>query len=230
VVLLPALQDPAYIEVVARKILDAIGRSFMVLGQEFVVTASIGVSTFPKGGLDEQTLMKNADIAMYKAKAEGKNNFQLYSEELNNNSFERLALESSLRRALEQDEFRDPLPAQDGRAERRDRRRGSAASLGSTRTWAWWRPASSSRSRRRRASSCRSGSGCSEPLAPERGVAESGDCLRLTMAINLSRRQFRRRLCARHHLDTRAGRHAAPSSSSSRSPKARSCTTSTRRW
>jgi diguanylate cyclase (GGDEF)-like protein len=105
VVLLPALQDPAYIERVARKILDAIGRSFVILGHEFVVTASIGVSSFPADGLDEQALMKNADIAMYKAKADGKNNFQLYSEELDRNSVDRLALESSLRLALERGEF-----------------------------------------------------------------------------------------------------------------------------
>jgi diguanylate cyclase (GGDEF)-like protein len=51
------------------------------MGQEFRVTASIGISTHPRDGLDEQTLTKNADIAMYQAKAEGKNNFQFYSDE-----------------------------------------------------------------------------------------------------------------------------------------------------
>ena len=52
-----------------------------------------------------QTLMKNADIAMYRAKEQGKNNFQFYSAQINVHSIERLTLESSLRRALERDEF-----------------------------------------------------------------------------------------------------------------------------
>src|SRR6202034_1123313 len=76
-----------------------------LLGQEFRVTASIGISTYPADGPDEQTLTKNADIAMYQAKEDGKNNFQFYSEKLNANSLERLTLESSLRHALERHEF-----------------------------------------------------------------------------------------------------------------------------
>jgi diguanylate cyclase (GGDEF)-like protein len=106
VVLLPALRDAADAGVVARKILATIGKSFVALGQEFRVTASVGISTYPKDGDDEQSLMKNADIAMYQAKEDGKNNFQFYSLQMNTHSFERLALESSLRRALEHDEFR----------------------------------------------------------------------------------------------------------------------------
>ncbi len=105
VVLLPALHDVADVEVVAHKILAATGKSFVALGQEFRVTASVGVSTFPKDGDDEQSLMKNADIAMYQAKEDGKNHFQFYSAQMNTNSFERLALESSLRRALDHGEF-----------------------------------------------------------------------------------------------------------------------------
>jgi diguanylate cyclase (GGDEF)-like protein len=106
VILLPELGDEKYAAIVAQKILAAAAKPFTLSGQEFRVTASIGISTYPQDGLDEQTLTKNADIAMYQAKSEGKNNFQFYSEKLNANSLERLALESSLRHALERSEFR----------------------------------------------------------------------------------------------------------------------------
>ena len=106
VLLLPELEDGKYAATVAQKILLVIARAYALIGQEFRVTASVGISTYPHDGLDEQTLTKNADIAMYQAKAEGKNNFQFYSEKLNANSLERLTLESSLRHALERNEFR----------------------------------------------------------------------------------------------------------------------------
>lgn len=105
VVLLPELDEGKYVSTVAQKILSAVARSFTLMGEEFRVTASIGISTYPQDGLDEQTLTKNADIAMYQAKEEGKNNFQFYSEKLNALSLERLTLESSLRHALEYHEF-----------------------------------------------------------------------------------------------------------------------------
>ena len=106
VVLLSNMGDGSYATTVAQRILALTAKPFTLLGQDFRVTASIGVSVYPQDGLDEQTLTKNADIAMYQAKAEGKNNFQFYSEKLNVNSLERLTLESSLRHALEHNEFR----------------------------------------------------------------------------------------------------------------------------
>jgi diguanylate cyclase (GGDEF)-like protein len=106
VVLLTELEEERYAATVAQKIITAIAKPFVLLGQEFRVTASIGISTYPLDGSDEQTLTKNADIAMYQAKEDGKNNFQFYSEKLNANSLERLSLESSLRHALERHEFR----------------------------------------------------------------------------------------------------------------------------
>ncbi len=77
--MLPELNEEKYVSSVARKILSEVARPFDLLGQEDSVTASLGISTYPQDGLDEQTLTKNADIAMYQAKGEGKNNFQFYS-------------------------------------------------------------------------------------------------------------------------------------------------------
>jgi diguanylate cyclase (GGDEF)-like protein len=105
VALLPEMESVEYAAIVAQKILTALAQPYMLVGQEFRVTASIGICTYPSDGEDEQTLTKHADIAMYQAKEEGKNNFQFYSEKLDANSLERLTLESSLRHALERREF-----------------------------------------------------------------------------------------------------------------------------
>jgi diguanylate cyclase (GGDEF)-like protein len=105
VVLLPELLEEKYVATVAQKILSVVAQPFVLLGGEFRVTASVGISIYPRDGLDEQTLTKNADTAMYQAKDEGKNNFQLYSTKLTSSSLERLTLESGLRHALERNEF-----------------------------------------------------------------------------------------------------------------------------
>ncbi len=90
---------------VAGKIREAISRPVTLKGHEMTVTCSIGISIFPKDGDDVQTLIKNADVAMYRAKEMGRDNFQFYSEELNARSMTRMTMERHLRRALENNEF-----------------------------------------------------------------------------------------------------------------------------
>jgi len=105
VVLLPDMHDNEHAGTVARKLQSAIIRPVEISGQEWRVTASIGISTFPDDAQNEASLMKHADIAMYHAKEEGKNNFQFYDGRLKERSLERLALETHLRRAIERNEL-----------------------------------------------------------------------------------------------------------------------------
>jgi EAL domain-containing protein (putative c-di-GMP-specific phosphodiesterase class I) len=85
--------------------LKALSASLNIGGQECGVTGSIGVAVFPEDGEDELTLMKNADVAMYLAKQEGKNDVRFYSNQIGHQSADRLELEIGLRRALDRDEF-----------------------------------------------------------------------------------------------------------------------------
>lgn len=106
VVLVDELQHPESLAEIATKLLAAIGVPLVVNAAEYHLSASIGVSTYPEDGADMQGLMKCADISMYRAKEQGKNNFRFYSVHMNVHSLERLALESDLRHALQRDEFR----------------------------------------------------------------------------------------------------------------------------
>jgi diguanylate cyclase (GGDEF)-like protein/PAS domain S-box-containing protein len=105
VVLLQEINEPAQAATVARNILSVVMKPLVILGQECRVTASIGICMHPVHGQDDQAVMKNADMAMYLAKEEGKNCFQFFSDQLKPQSVERLTLETNLRRALERDEF-----------------------------------------------------------------------------------------------------------------------------
>lgn len=90
---------------VLRRALEVVSRPYQVEGREFFVTCSAGCSLYPQDGHDEETLLKNADTAMYRAKEVGRNNFQFFTSEMNVRVSERLSLEAGLRRALERDEL-----------------------------------------------------------------------------------------------------------------------------
>jgi diguanylate cyclase (GGDEF)-like protein len=106
VILLNELTESQQVAAIARDLLSAISKPLELGGQECRVTGSIGVAMFPDDGTDEQMLMKNADIAMYLAKQEGKNDVRFFSNEIETQSVDRLAMEAGLRRALDRDELR----------------------------------------------------------------------------------------------------------------------------
>ncbi|NKE71160.1 putative bifunctional diguanylate cyclase/phosphodiesterase [Candidatus Manganitrophus noduliformans] len=103
--ILDDLAQPADSFRVSQKILDSLGKPFQLKGQEIFVSASIGIAIFPNDGDEIDLLMKHADTAMYRAKEQGGNNYQLYAPAMNQHATKRLALENNLRRALERGEF-----------------------------------------------------------------------------------------------------------------------------
>ena len=104
-VLIERVADTRFVGSVARKLLHTVSELLLVEGQEYQITASIGISTYPADGSDATSLLKNADIAMHRAKERGNNNSQFYAAAMNANSMARLSLETGLRHALERGEF-----------------------------------------------------------------------------------------------------------------------------
>ena len=90
---------------VAQKIVEAIRYPFHIEGREFFTTTSIGISIYPEDGTDAETLIKNADTAMYQAKEQGRDNYQLFNAFVNARALQRIALEHGLRRALMNEEL-----------------------------------------------------------------------------------------------------------------------------
>jgi diguanylate cyclase (GGDEF)-like protein len=88
-----------------RRIIHEVSQPMHIDGNELAVTCSAGISLCPQDGTDVETLLRNADTAMYRAKDHGRNNFQFYTSEMNERISERVALENALRRALERGEF-----------------------------------------------------------------------------------------------------------------------------
>lgn len=104
-ILLPDINHAQDASKVALKIIKALSKVFIIEGHEIFITTSIGISLFPSDGDDVQTLLRNADIAMYAAKENGRNNYQFYTPAMNAAAFERMMLENSLRKAIEREEF-----------------------------------------------------------------------------------------------------------------------------
>ena len=104
-VVLAELAQPDDAAIVAQKILESLARSFDLGGNEAYVTASIGISVFPADGADAATLLKNADMAMYRAKELTRNAYCFFTAEMNRRSVAKLQLNTDLRRAMERGEF-----------------------------------------------------------------------------------------------------------------------------
>jgi EAL domain-containing protein (putative c-di-GMP-specific phosphodiesterase class I) len=106
VVLLSEVRDADSTLLTVRRIVEAVAEPHTIGDHELHVTTSVGVSIYPHDGLDAETLLKNADTAMYQAKENGRQSFRFFKPAMNLRAVERQWLEESLRRALERSEFR----------------------------------------------------------------------------------------------------------------------------
>ena len=106
VIMLSGVEHAGSVAMVAEKLVFSIGHPYHVDGHDLYTSPSIGIAIFPTDGNDGQTLMKNADAAMYHAKASGRNNFQFFDARMNDAAVDRLKTEHGLRQALARDEFR----------------------------------------------------------------------------------------------------------------------------
>lgn len=105
VILLSGLSRPQQAGAVASKILAALARPVLCEGQEIAVSASIGIACYPQDGVDGESLVVNADLAMYRAKQMGRDNYQYFSADLETGTEDRLQLEVDMRHGLERGEF-----------------------------------------------------------------------------------------------------------------------------
>lgn len=104
-VLLESVENVEVVMGMAERLLQSLEHSFHVDGHELYVSASLGISIFPDDASSAQTMIRNADVAMFKAKDEGKNRFEFYEESLTAIAYKRILLETQLRHALERREF-----------------------------------------------------------------------------------------------------------------------------
>lgn len=105
VILLTEIEQPQDAVNVAEKLLAALALPQHISGHELHITLSIGISIYPDDGVDAETMMRNADTAMYAAKTGGRNNYQFFKAEMNTHMVRRTMIESGLRRAVQRGEF-----------------------------------------------------------------------------------------------------------------------------
>jgi diguanylate cyclase (GGDEF)-like protein/PAS domain S-box-containing protein len=106
VVVIADAEREDHITAATQRIMDAVVEPVVIKGKELYASASIGVSIYPRDGTDAETLLKNADVAMYRAKEQGRNNYQFYTPEMNARLAERVNMVAGLRRALSRNEFK----------------------------------------------------------------------------------------------------------------------------
>lgn len=104
-ILLTDISSVQDVRVVADKILRSMAKPIRVKGQDILTSVSIGITLTPDDSQDTNVLMKNADLAMYSAKEQGRNNYQFFSEEMNHSILEHLALEKEIKEAIERNQF-----------------------------------------------------------------------------------------------------------------------------
>lgn len=105
VVMLSSAKDATGAAIAAERVIAAVSESFVIQGQSLCVSCSIGVSMFPEHGTDSETLIRNADAAMYCAKSDGRSKVRFFTDEMNAVAQERLTMDKNLRLALDREEF-----------------------------------------------------------------------------------------------------------------------------
>ena len=105
VVVITDVKKTESVALIAQKILSNVMQAMVIKGQEIYITTSIGISLYPYDGQTMQSLMKNADLALYRAKEHGRNNYQFYTLEMTSKAQEKLTLQNALGHALVKNEF-----------------------------------------------------------------------------------------------------------------------------